>query len=166
MNNIPSTSSALVEQLLADYSREHPFRGKPEHTSALGLLTEHYYEDVATYSQNCCEWVQKQMQERNIPIQLYRLLGLQVKASSRYNLLVENTLVLHNVSYQAAEDYVFQTMTNHDLYCEAHMTEPLSGRNVREHHNAMEAKYAEDGTYTPQFSYEPGPYTSERRAFE
>lgn len=54
-------------------------------------------------------------------------------------------------------------MENQDVYYEPYMTKPLLGKVLREHHNAMEAKYAADGSYTPQYSYGPGSFTSEWR---
>ena len=164
MNNITQPPSRQVDQLLAIYHQEHPFLDKPEHTQEQGLRTEYYCRDAVTYSQTCCEWVQQQMQEQGITIHTYRLSrGRTICDRSYYDLFVDNQEVFHEVCSPEIDDYILCILENYDMYCEAHMTEPLSGKGLRESHNAMEAKYAQDGTYTPQYSYGPGPYTSEWR---
>ena len=163
MNSISQTPSRLVDQLLATYHQEHPFFDKPEHKQEQGLRTEYYYQDAATYSQECCEWVQEQMQKQGITIHIYRLSkGRIIQDRCFYDLTVDTQVVYHEILSLVVHDYILCTLENHDVYCEAHMTEPLSGQRLRESHNAMEAKYANDGTYIPQYSYRPGPYTSER----
>lgn len=166
MNNLPQTQRSQVDQLLVVYHRDHPFLAKIEHTQEQGLFTEHYYRDALAYSQACCQWVQEQMQEQQgIPIHIYRLSrgGRTEQDRGSYNLIVDNNEIIHGGHRQETDDYVLRTMENQDVYWEAHMTEPLSGKVLREQHNAMEAKYASNGSYTPQYSYGPGPLTSERR---
>ena len=154
-------STTLIERLLATYQQEHPFSVKPEHKDGRGLSTEHYYEDILAHNQAFCQWVQEQAQQQNASIHLYRLSrGRRVQDSYHYDLLLDGAVVLHDAHFQESYEYALQQMNNEDVYCEATMEMPCSGRDLRKSHNEMEADFASDGTYTPKYSYECGPFTS------
>ena len=162
MNNISQTRSQQVEQLLAAYHQDHPFVDKSEHTKETGQCLELYYSDVFTYNKACCEWVQQQMEEQGIFIHIFRLSeGRRVLDSYLYDLIVDKREVIHAVPHQEVYEYALHMMQNQDVYCEHHMSHPETGQSLRKAYNDMESKYAEDGTYIPQYSYGPGPYTSE-----
>ncbi|MBA2679681.1 MAG: hypothetical protein H0U76_14940 [Ktedonobacteraceae bacterium] len=156
------TPSSLVEQLLSAYLRDHPFQYTTEQQQE--LPTEHSYGGALAYSQKCCEWVQKRMQEQGITIHIYRIHEAGTDLAYAYcDLVVDNRKVMQNVLSPEAEEYARRTMQDEDVYCEAHMTRPQSGRICRERFNAREAKYAADGTSTPQYISGPEAGTSERR---
>jgi len=91
MNNIPQPQSNQVEQLLVAYHQDHPFCDNSEHTQEKGLHTEQYYSDALAYGKECCEWVQKQMQEQGVAIHIYRLSrGRRVRDSYLYDLTVDD----------------------------------------------------------------------------
>jgi hypothetical protein len=156
--------STRIEQLLAAYQQEHPFLASPEHTGERGLHTARYYDDVFAHNQVFCLWVQEQALQESVTIHRFQLSqGRRTQDTYLYDLLVDGVIVLHDAHFQESYEYALQQMNNEDLYCEAAMEVPFTARDLRKSHNAMEADFASDGSYTPKYSYQRGPFTSEPR---
>lgn len=154
----------IVEQLLATCKREHPFITQPDHIDTHGEPTPSYSEDVLKYNRALSQWVQVLAKQQGVTIHIYRLSpGRRVKDTYYYDLTVDGVETLHQVHHQECYEYILHQMNNEDLYSEAHMHTPQSGRDLRRDHNEMEASYAADGTYMPQYSYQSGPFTSEKQ---
>lgn len=161
MNNA-NNPVTLVEQLLLTYQQQHPFITNLDHTDERGLHTQRYRNDVLAHNQACCQWVQNQAQQLGIPIQIYRLGSRRKDGDSYlYDLTINGEEALRATHYLEGYKYALQHMENEDLYCEAEMHSPETGRDLRKDYNQIEADCASDGTHTPRYSYGPGPFTSE-----
>jgi hypothetical protein len=160
----PETHSKKIEQLLSTYRHEHPFPHRPEHLDERALHTQRYRDDVLAHNQACCQWLQNQAQQLGIPIQIYRLSsGRRDGDSYLYDLTINGEETLRATHYKEGYEYALQHMENEDLYCEAGTHSPETGRDLRKDYNEIESNCASDGTYTPKYSYGPGPFTSEKR---
>ncbi len=74
-----------------------------------------------------------------------------VGASARHDLLVDDKMVLHEVSLVEANKYCLDNMTDEDTYLEEHMPEAHSGAQLRTEHNHRESEYSLRGGYTPKY---------------
>ena len=83
----------------------------------------------------------------------------KVEQTVRYDLLVDDVLVLNEVPHIQAYEYCLKNMSDEDTYREPHMHVPFTGKKLRARYNFMERSYGEDGSYKPQ--YYPSPITGE-----
>lgn len=164
MNN--NDSVAIIEALLAEYQQQHPWQDKPEHHTRRGLNTERFYCDAFTYNQDLSAWVQKQANERGICIYSYRISRTRRAEDDRLlcDVFFDGMITRTSVGVVEGYYYALLMMENTDLYYEAGMKAPITGDMLRKQQNAVERSF-DDGIYTPQYSYGPGPLTSEKRDF-
>lgn len=141
-----------IKAMITQYQRQHPFVEKPEHKDEQDRDTEQYYQDIHAYMEGLNRCVQEQARKKEITTHIY---------DNRH----EPDMPLHiTLEGKGGYWYALAHMNNEDLYVEPHMLTALTGRELRESYNRMEARYAADGTYTPKYSYGPGPFTSEVHA--
>ena len=165
--NSPLGSVEQVEQLLLTYQQEHPFLTIPEHTDERGLSTERFYQDVLAHTLIFSQQMQDQAQAQGITTHTFRLSrGRRIGDSYHYDLSIDQRIVLADSHYQEVHEYALQHMENQDLYLEAPAEMPITGRELRKSHNYIQDELAADTTYIPKYSYQPGPFTSERQEEE